>query len=148
MFLGSGNYHYLSDGRARSFETGEATPNDLCLFAPTYPSCPSLSLSLSLSLSMLPLSPLFLQAYIFFSPFICQFLPPQSFPRQIYSGIGNEIPSHFWLVLNAFIQNEACEDDFHWGGVRAPSLLTCRLYTRLSPSPYHMWCDLTCQTAG
>lgn len=131
VFLGTGHHHYLSDGRG-SFETGKATPNDLCLFAPQYPPTPP-------SLFPCSLSPVyFLEAYNFSSPFICQFLPPQSFPLQIYSRIRNEILSHFWLVLNAFIQNEACGNDFYWGSVRAQSLLTCRLYTWFKPlSPTH-----------
>lgn len=72
-------------------------------------------------------------------------LPSTILPLQIYSGIWNEILSHFRLVLNAFIQNEACENDFHRGAVRAGSLLTCRLYTRLSPlSLTHItWPDLS-----
>lgn len=45
-------YHYLSDGRDCSFETGKTTSNDLCLFAPSY----SLNSSISLSLSLLSTS--------------------------------------------------------------------------------------------
>lgn len=72
-------------------------------------------------------------------------VPPSTIlPLQIYSGIQNEILSHFWLVLNAFIQNENRESDFQRGGVRARSLLTCRLYTRLSRCLTHvMWPDLS-----
>lgn len=62
------------------------------------------------TLSSLPR--LLLEARIFSSQFNCQFLPPPSFPLQIYSGIWNEILLHFWLSLNAFIQDEPHGNNF------------------------------------
>lgn len=92
--------------------------------------------ALSLSLSLL------LEACIFSSPFICQFFPLQSFPLHIYSGMWNEILLHFWLLLNAFIQNRASENDFHWEDVR----VACQLACRQSTVPYS--CDMNALADG
>lgn len=68
------------------------------------------SLSRSLSAGLLPPGIHFLLS-IHMSVSPCAILS-----RQIYSGIRNEILPYFRL-LNAFIQNEACEIDFHRGAV-------------------------------
>ena len=117
----------------------QATPKDLCLFAPSYSLCRSLC-SHSLSSCLLPPGAHFLLSIHMSAP------PFTILPPQIYSGIRNEILSHLWLVLNPFIQNEACENESHWGGVRKRSVLTCSLCSRLSPSLTHthvIWADLS-----
>lgn len=92
---------------------------------------PSIHPSRSLSLSCL------LPQGIHFLLSIHMSVPPSTIlPLQIYSGIRNEILLHFWLVLNAFIQTEACENDFHWGEVRAHSLLNMQtVYAQLRRAP-------------
>lgn len=102
-------------------------------YAYLHPHTPSIHPSRSLSLSLSCLLP----QGIHFLLSIHMSVPPSTIlPLQIYSGIRNEILLHFWLVLNAFIQTEACENDFHWGEVRAHSLLNMQtVYAQLRRAP-------------
>lgn len=75
MFLVREDYHYLSDGRACFFETGKATLNDLCLFAPPHRPTP---VSLSLSSDSLPSPPRGM--HFLLSIHMSVPLSPQSFP--------------------------------------------------------------------
>lgn len=117
------------------FETGKATPNDLCLFAPFYPPpYPSFSLHSTSSRHTFPP----LHSYV--SSSLSAILP-----LQIYSGIQNEILSHFWLVLKRLHSK--------WGlwkrlplrrcqGTESVNMQTVHSIYPLSP-PHVMWPDLS-----